>query len=109
MMGFLSDQVLSSRKREDIRAIVIAGEASASAIAELTAITRDVVGTDVVKVMNDIDPSEVAAHGAAAIARWTQRIDGRTLATTGNMLPDEKYWAEEEAHKQAKAREHEEL
>jgi hypothetical protein len=67
--GFIDDEVLPHRAREDIRAIVVAGEASASAIAELTAITHDAVGTDVVKVMSDIDPSEVAAHGAAAMVR----------------------------------------
>lgn len=67
------------------------------------------VGTDTVKVMTEFCPSEVAARGAAKIARWTQRVDKSKLYHTGNMIPDERYWAEEEARKQAKENQIEEL
>jgi hypothetical protein len=57
--------------REDIRAIVIFGEASASSIAELGELALRAVGTDVVKLMTHIAPEEVVAHGAAVWARMT--------------------------------------
>jgi len=88
---------------------VVTGEASASAIAELTAIAHDAVGTDVVKVLTEFDPSEVAAYGAAAMARWTHRVDETTLVHTGNKVPDHEYWAGEEARRKFQASEHEEL
>jgi hypothetical protein len=57
--------------REDIRAIVIFGEASASSIAELGELALRAVGTDVVKLMTHVAPEEVVAHGAAVWARMT--------------------------------------
>jgi hypothetical protein len=59
--------------------------------------------------MTDIIPSEVVAHGAAALARMTQQHPGYFLAHTGNRIPDEQYWAEEEARKAMQANEHREL
>jgi hypothetical protein len=61
----MNDQVLSDQKyenhreREDIRAIVIFGEAPASSIAELGTLALEAVGTDVVKLMTEIEPSEL--------------------------------------------------
>ncbi|KAF2866632.1 hypothetical protein BDV95DRAFT_611683 [Massariosphaeria phaeospora] len=52
--------------RVDIRAIVVAGGASATAIAQLRKLAHNAVGNGVVKVVDEIDPGLATAHGAAA-------------------------------------------
>ncbi|KAF1994881.1 hypothetical protein P154DRAFT_581318 [Amniculicola lignicola CBS 123094] len=56
--------------REDIKAILGIGEGSVDLISELLEFLRITVGNDA-KVYNTIDPSVVAAHGAALYARDT--------------------------------------
>ena len=58
--------------------------------------------------MTEIEPSEVVAHGAAVWARMTQKHPERFGATAGNKIPDDQYWAEEEALKKLEE-EHDEL
>jgi molecular chaperone DnaK (HSP70) len=58
-------------RREDIRAIVTAGEASSSAFTEIREIVHNAVGNRDVRYLDDIDPALVAAHGAAMYARDT--------------------------------------
>lgn len=61
----------STFTREDIRAIFVFGDAAPAAVDELRSIARDVVGTDIVKVLDEFKASEVVARGAAAWSRWT--------------------------------------
>lgn len=58
-------------EREQIRAIVPAGEASSAAFAEILGIAHKAVNNGVVRVLNDIDPALVAARGAAMMAKNT--------------------------------------
>ncbi|KAH7384421.1 hypothetical protein DE146DRAFT_739987 [Phaeosphaeria sp. MPI-PUGE-AT-0046c] len=71
-------------KREDVRAIIVAGEASVSASLNLAKLAQSVVGTDTAKIMTDIPFSEVAARGAAAWARETEVTPHRFLIEEGN-------------------------
>lgn len=64
-------------ERDDVRAIVLTGEASADAFSELGQIALDAVGTDVVAIAPGIDPADVLAYGAAAFARKTPKYKGR--------------------------------
>ncbi|KAH7384460.1 hypothetical protein BKA66DRAFT_462239 [Pyrenochaeta sp. MPI-SDFR-AT-0127] len=106
---FIANQVLPQHKRENIRAIVITGEASTEAITELGIAALNAVGTGVVKLLTEIKPSEVVAHGAAVWARMTQHHPEHFKTHTGNKIPDEQYWAEEEARKAGRSDEHSEL
>jgi hypothetical protein len=58
-------------KREDIKVIVGAGEASSLAFTEIQEIARKAVDNEKAKVFDRIDPSLVVAHGAAMYARDT--------------------------------------
>jgi hypothetical protein len=82
------------QQREDIRAIIIAGDATPAAITELGNIALDAVGTSVVKLMTQIDPSEVIAYGAAAWARMMQQHPELFVSTDCQLIPsDEEYAA----------------
>jgi hypothetical protein len=71
-------------EQDDIRALVISGEPSADGIATLERIARKAVGTQHVEYVSEIDALEVAAYGAAEIARLTQR-EPETYIPDGNM------------------------
>ncbi|KAF1848103.1 uncharacterized protein K460DRAFT_308018 [Cucurbitaria berberidis CBS 394.84] len=100
---FVNNQALQGYNRDDIRAIVIAGEASTDAVTELGRIAHKAVETETVKVLSDIETSEVVAHGAAVWAK----LFGRAYNDSGCMLEfltDEEYdaWVtrmEKEGHK----------
>jgi hypothetical protein len=64
LLHFLNKHVLSKHKREDIRAIIISGEASTTAENKLGDTALELVGTGEVKLMKEIDSSEVVAYGA---------------------------------------------
>ena len=74
---FLSEFVKVERlpyyARDDIRAIVISGEASVEGIAALERIAYKAVGTEPLEYVAEIDAAEVVAHSAAEYARITQR------------------------------------
>ena len=74
MLDSLIDQAKAAR--EDIRAIVVYGEASSPSVGELGVLARQVVGTDTVKIVTDLAPTDVVPHGAAIWAR----IVGSALA-----------------------------
>ncbi|KAF2123917.1 hypothetical protein P153DRAFT_303421 [Dothidotthia symphoricarpi CBS 119687] len=74
------NKALLEKHRDDIRAIVIVGEASAPSISELGMIAKMAVGTEVVNVVTDIDPTEAVAHGAAVWARLTQQFPQNFLS-----------------------------
>jgi hypothetical protein len=67
------------------------------------------VGTEEVKLMTDFVPSEVVAHGAAVFSRLTQENPERFISPIGNIIPDDKEWAEMQARIARKAEEHSEL
>jgi hypothetical protein len=95
---FLNEQILQDQsKREDIRAIVISGEASPTGNAELGAIALEVVGTSVVKIMTEIESSETAAYGAAVWSNEIQQSPEGFRIHDGNRIVDEQYHAENEA------------
>jgi hypothetical protein len=94
---FLKNQVFPRHNREEIRAIVIYGAASAPGNTELGTIALTAVGTDEVKLMTEIEPSEVVAHGAAIWAQRTQRNPEKFMAQDGNRIVDDQYHAENEA------------
>jgi hypothetical protein len=52
------------------------------------------VGTDVAKLMTDIDPTEVVGHGAAVWARMMQERPEDFQTHDGNILPSDEEWAE---------------
>jgi hypothetical protein len=54
----------------------------------------EAVGTDVVRLMTDIDPSEVVAHGAAVWARMMQQQPEDFMTHDGNKLPSDEEWVE---------------
>jgi hypothetical protein len=54
----------------------------------------EAVGTNVVRLMTDIDPSEVVAHGAAVWARMMQQNPEDFMTHDGNRLPSDEEWAE---------------
>ncbi|KAF2029127.1 hypothetical protein EK21DRAFT_68303 [Setomelanomma holmii] len=83
------DLIRSPNKREDIRAIIIAGEVSKAAVAKLGNAVLKAVGTEEVRLLAEIDPSEVVAHGAAFWARMTQRNPEAFVVHGGNKIPDE--------------------
>ena len=66
------------------------------------------MGTEVVQVMTEIEPSEVVAHGAAVWARMTQEHPELFTTSRGYQIPDDEYWAAEEARKRG-GEEHDEL
>jgi hypothetical protein len=59
-------------EREDIRAIVLFGEASTPGFEQLGIIARNAVGIEVVQIVSDLAPWEAAPHGAAMWARLVQ-------------------------------------
>lgn len=56
-------------KREEIRAIIVAGEIPASASMHLAKLTQSVIGTDTAKIMTEFPALEVLARGAAVWVR----------------------------------------
>jgi hypothetical protein len=72
--------------RQDVRAIVVAGEASVSGSFNLAKLARGVVGTDTARIMTGIPNSEVVARGAAAWARRTAAYPRRFIIQQGNYL-----------------------
>lgn len=98
-LGDFIDKALNGyyrHERDNIRAIVLAGEASPSAFDQLGAIARTAVGTDVVKVATGINPPDVLAYGAAAYARKAQKYKNKVPTHWGNMIPYEEYYVENE-------------
>jgi hypothetical protein len=93
----MKSKVLSKHKREDVRAVVITGEASSIGNAELGDIALRVVGTSEVKLMTEIEHSEVVAYGAAIWARRTQQRPEKFITHGGNRVMDEQYHADNEA------------
>jgi hypothetical protein len=71
-------------KREDVRAIIVAGEASVSESYNLAKLAQSVVGTDTAKIMTEIPVSEVVARGAAAWARKTKATPHKFVIEQGN-------------------------
>lgn len=89
--GFINDRVLTHHKRENIRAIVIAGEASTTAIELLGGAAREAVGHEQVELITDIEPSEVVAHGAAVWARTIREKSENFGSSCEGMFDDEYY------------------
>jgi hypothetical protein len=103
------------------------GEASSTAVEELATTALEAVGTDEVKLMKQFHHTEVVAHGAAVFSKIVQEdpgifgatvfsriVQGNPVSFSGlstNRVPDEEYWAEEEARGRLtrKAEEHREL
>ncbi|KAH7407043.1 hypothetical protein DE146DRAFT_607170 [Phaeosphaeria sp. MPI-PUGE-AT-0046c] len=107
---FVEVEVLSRYKREDIRAIIISGEASATCAEELGKAALNAVGTEEVKLMKNFEPSKVVAHGAAVFARLTEEHPEDFMTHSGNIVPDdEAYWAEVAARRAREEAEHNEL
>ncbi|KAH7388822.1 hypothetical protein BKA66DRAFT_558755 [Pyrenochaeta sp. MPI-SDFR-AT-0127] len=82
--NFINDQVMRTHQRDSLRAIIISGEATTPAITSLGVMAKQAVGTETVKIMTDIDPPEVVAHGAAVWARLTQQIPQVFMPDAGN-------------------------
>jgi hypothetical protein len=74
--------------RDDIRAFVIAGEASAEGVSALSLIARKVVGTEGLQYVTEVDPSEVVAHGAAQYARMVQKMPHAFKTSEGNVVAE---------------------
>jgi hypothetical protein len=106
---FVNLEVLAENRREDIRAIVITGEASATSVKELGQAALKAVGTEDVKLMADFKASEVVAYGAAVFARIAQEHPDIFNLCSVNMPYNDAYWAEEVARKERKGEEHNEL
>lgn len=100
---FINDQVLPHHKHDNIRAIVIFGEASMAAVGLLRGIAREAVGHEDVELIMDIESSEVVAHGAATWARMASRSE----PPGKHPEMDEEYWARATAD--AQRRGHNEL
>jgi hypothetical protein len=94
---FWNQQVLPNHKSENIRAIVISGEASTMANSKLGDIALQLVGTEEVKLMKEIDPLEVVAHGAAVWAQLTQQHPNDVTTHSGNIVGDEQAVLEHQA------------
>ncbi|CAO2658226.1 Nn.00g059490.m01.CDS01 [Neocucurbitaria sp. VM-36] len=96
-LNYFIDKALQKRRfdwgqrfepqRDSIRSIVLSGEASPNRTAELGEMMRDVVGTQTVQAMTEIDASEVVAYGVAVWARLTQEIPDAFMVCgdTGNL------------------------
>jgi hypothetical protein len=80
-------------QRQEVRAIIVTGEASKAAVNELGNVAVNAVGTGVVKLMTDIDPAEVVAHGGAVLARMIQQRPEEFQAHDGNITPNAEEWA----------------
>jgi hypothetical protein len=104
----LVEQVLPEHKLEDLRAIIIVGEVLVAAVKELGDAALEAVGTEKVKLLTDFEPSEVVAHGAAVFSRLTQEHPEHFGTTTGNIISDDKEWAEMQAGIAQRAEEHSE-
>lgn len=83
--------------RDDVRAIVLAGEASLPAFAILGDIALSTVGTQLGKIATGIHPPYTVAHSAAAYARKAQEYKrtgthGGVIACT--LIQDDEYYAE---------------
>ena len=81
---FVKVEKLPYYARDDIRAIVISGEASVEGIAALERIARKAGGTEPLEYVAAIDSAEVAAYGAAEFARITQRKPEVFTVDSGN-------------------------
>jgi len=71
-------------KRQDVRAIIVAGEASVSGSFNLAKLAQGIVGTDTASIMTEIPNNEVVARGAAAWARRTAAHPRRFIVEQGN-------------------------
>lgn len=80
----LSEMDARFYKRQDVRAIIVAGEASVLGSFNLAKLARGVVGTDTARIMTEIPNSEVVARGAAAWARRTAAHPWRFIVQQGN-------------------------
>jgi hypothetical protein len=94
---FLTDfleNLLQGHERNDIRAIVLAGDASSSAFAELGELALDAVGTQEVKLATGIAPADVIAYGAAHFIRgaykYRRRQPGASNGDPDKKIPEEK-------------------
>ncbi|KAF1358551.1 hypothetical protein EJ07DRAFT_123746 [Lizonia empirigonia] len=92
---FLSDFVQEAlhthyldAQRENIRTIILSGEASPPRATELGEMACKAVGTETARVMTDIDPAEVVAHGAAVWARLVQQFPRTFVIETGNRVDE---------------------
>lgn len=74
--------------RDNIRAVVLSGEASPARNKELGELARHAVGTTTATIMTELDPSEVVAHGAAVWARNVQRSPRAFVIETGNRVDE---------------------
>jgi hypothetical protein len=75
---------------EDIRAIVIADEISATSAAELGEIAQKAVGTGIPQVLTDDEPSAVIVRGAAMSAHYFASAS-RDAGCSRDSLTDEQY------------------
>lgn len=100
--GFLESEVFPEHKQEDIRAIIISGEASAAGNARLGALAIQAVGTDEVQLMTEIESSKAVAHGAAVWAQLTYERPRAFLSPDGNRIADEQYHIDEELRRRHK-------
>jgi hypothetical protein len=107
--GFIANHVLPHHKRENIRAIVIMGDATPTASTQLGTAALDAVGNEEAKLMTDIAPSEVAAYGAAVLARMTEERPEDFATYDGNLLIPDEQWEAEQARKAQLEDEHSEL
>lgn len=78
--------------RDEIRSIVLAGDASQVAFSRLGAIALSAVGTDVVTIAKGVGPSEVGIRGAAKFARWIQKYKGSEIIEYCTTIQDEEYY-----------------
>ncbi|KAH3914046.1 hypothetical protein HBI56_054280 [Parastagonospora nodorum] len=81
---FLDEMDARFYKRQDVRAIIVAGEASVSGSFNLAKLARGVVGIDMARIMTEIPNSEVVSRGATAWARRTAAHPRRFIVQQGN-------------------------
>lgn len=94
VQGFVDEQALPAHKREDIRAIVVTGDASAAAVGELGDAALKSVGNEKVRLLTDFASSQVIAQGAAVFAGAIHENPHYFVEPSRTSKYFEKQWAE---------------
>jgi hypothetical protein len=85
------------------------GDTTTTATTQLGIVALDAVGSAEAKLMTEIAPAEVAAYGAAVLARMIEERPEHFATYDGNMLIPEEQWEAQQARKAQLKDEHSEL
>ncbi|KAH7091675.1 hypothetical protein FB567DRAFT_519189 [Paraphoma chrysanthemicola] len=89
--------LLGRQKREDIRAVIITGEASAASVAELAATAVRTTGTKTFRALTDFNHQKSWHTENCSLGSDDPGLLGVFRSSDSNRIPDDEYWAEQKA------------